>query len=107
MSDTFVSNINSPGPQTLLILLDARNRVGALFSTWAEIAATTDDDELAPAAEAFRSLDRSITQLGGPTIETTYEIMHGVLGNVPGEIDDEPAVASVILQHCASIAAAS
>lgn len=103
MSDLFVSNKHDPKAATLFTLLEARHRLADHFETWTEANEIGPDDDRAPIAVAFNSLDRSILELGGPSIERVHEIMHSVLGDVPGTIEDEPSVASAILRHCSNI----
>ena len=105
MNTTFEEHIDDREAKALFILLDARDRIGALFPTWDEIEEIGSEDGYGPIADAYRQLGEAIEKLGGPPIQAIYEIKQNVLAALPVGIDDEVAIASAILHHCAVVTA--
>lgn len=98
------TNSNDGKAKALLILLDAREALAPLFDDWSEIDEIRSDHELAPIADIYRSIGKTIEHLGGPSLEAIYALQNHVFADIPDDIEEASAIAGAIFQHCSAIA---
>lgn len=89
----------------MLILLETRQRLDGVFDDWSDIDDIREKHDLTPVADAYRSINRTIDHLGGPTMEAVYMLQNHVFADIPDHVNKPSKISSAVFQHCATVAA--